>query len=193
MNSFRLSLLFFALIFPQTLFAQWEDGVAAIREEWNWLGVLDNGAPASARSINAHPLVGVVDRNRDGYVTLGELTGMLEPGRQHGQAAGGLQPLSALLEARFAKADGNGDGGIELQELMQIRRAYLTARGKDPQANPNRLRKQAKRVLGRMDTSGDGKISRAEFAAATAAFYMRQLDSDRNKKISPSEWQRTLQ
>ena len=182
-----------ALALPNPALAQWEDGVAAFKGGWSWLGILENGVPsgqsrsaADARpgplSINAHPLVGVVDRNRDGAVGRAELIGMLE-----GNAA-----LNSRSDARLRAVDTNQNGGIDLPELVQAGREYMAWRGKTPVA-PARLQRRATELLAAMDKNRDGKISRREFTTASADRFLEMLDKNRDGKIDGAEWQRTLQ
>jgi len=98
--------------------------------------------------------------------------------------------LSARVEARFVQADQNGDGGVDLAELTQLRRDYMAAHGK--QANANRAQKQARRIMGRIDSNGDRMISREELAASRGNRMMQRLDSDGDGQISQAEWAVTL-
>jgi Ca2+-binding EF-hand superfamily protein len=114
-----------------------------------------------------------------------------------GQAAAFVgNPLSTLAEheeARFLRADQNGDRAVDLQELVQLRRALMQAGGNETTGNDNRLRKQARRIIGRIDTNGDQMVTREELAAARGNRMMQRLDTNGDGQISPAEWAVTLQ
>jgi Ca2+-binding EF-hand superfamily protein len=59
------------------------------------------------------------------------------------------------LDDRFAAADANGDGEISADELKADMAVAAAANGRDPSAA----------VLTKLDTDGDGSISKSEFAA----------------------------
>ena len=101
--------------------------------------------------------------------------------------------LSARVEARFAGADQNQDNNVDLQEMMQLRRAFMEARGNANAGNDEKVRKQANRIIQRVDTNGDQMISREELAASRGNRVMQRLDTDGDGQISPAEWEVTLQ
>ena len=96
--------------------------------------------------------------------------------------------LSARREARFAGADADGNGSIDLQEMMQLRRAFMQARGNENAGNDEKVRKQARRIIQRIDTNGDQMISRQELAISRGNLEMQRLDTDGDGQISPAEW-----
>lgn len=99
-----------------------------------------------------------------------------------------LSVLSARREARFLHADKNEDGGIDLEEMIQLRRAFMESRDNANAGNETKLRKQARRIIQRIDADGDRMISREELAAAQGNRMMDRLDSDGDGQISPEEW-----
>jgi len=117
-----------------------------------------------------------------------------EIGRRPGPAliSNPLSILSERVEARFVHADQNQDDKVDLQEMMQLRREFMQARGNEDAGNDTKVRKQANRIIGRIDTDGDQMISREELAAARGNRVMQRLDTDGDGQISPAEWEVTL-
>lgn len=101
--------------------------------------------------------------------------------------------LAPVREERFAQTDTNTDGGVDVDELMELRRVLMAERGNDDKPNAEqRARRATTRIMGRIDTDNDGKISRTELALARTARVERmvnRIDSNSDGQISPEEWQ----
>ncbi len=181
-------------------------GIGATINETNTVNEFFNLDPRFAKGEFPHEMV---DLDGDGNVSRNELMGMLEGGRLRVEGAapiasavlaedgaGSNNPMSVLSarrEARFAQTDGNQNGGVDFEELMQLRRDFMAERGNENAGNEARVRKQARRIMGRLDSNGDQMISREELAEARGSRFMSRLDADGDGQISPAEWEVTLQ
>ncbi len=98
-----------------------------------------------------------------------------------------------LLDARFAKIDANGDGGLAPAELQTIEAQVIAARKAE-------LASAVQRAFAKIDTNKDGRLSIEEYGAAApkidatpaenAAELVRLLDTDKNGKVSGDEFKR---
>src|ERR1051325_1160901 len=127
----------------------------------------DTGAPHGGRPPGGPggpghrppPFVAALDVNKDGIIDATEL---------------------ANASASLAKLDKNGDGQITLDELRPER----PADGPQPAANgPKRPHPP---ILEALDTDGDGVISAAELANASAS--LAKLDKNGDGKLMPDEF-----
>ncbi len=141
----------------------------------------------------------MADLNGDGHVSRSELIGMLEGGKlrmadaapqpesvsaELGRGLFRSNPMSAVSArrtARFEQADADGDGRVGVTELMQMR----SGRG-IPQA-------RAQRLIARIDTDGDMRVSLQELSVARGQRFMKRLDVDGDGQISAEEWAVTLE
>jgi Ca2+-binding EF-hand superfamily protein len=125
--------------------------------------------------LNADQFIRRFDRNRDGYLTKNEL-----PPR---------------LAAQFDKWDTNADGKLDKKEvdalLQTLRRRFgvNTSKPNTQPANQADLDKAVARMLERMDTNKDGKISRAEAQGPLAKFF-DELDQNKDGYLDKTELRR---
>lgn len=157
-------------------------------------------------NVSRLELIGMLEggKMRDGEVLVlrddnSESTS-LEVGATEGDSFFGLSPRFALApvrEERFAQTDTNGDGGVNVDELMELRRVLMAERGNDERPNAEqRARRATTRIMGRIDTDNDGRITRTELALARSARVERmvdRVDSNNDGQISPEEWQTASQ
>ncbi|WP_173655786.1 EF-hand domain-containing protein [Sphingomonas turrisvirgatae] len=101
--------------------------------------------------------------------------------------------MLARADARFTALDTNKDGQLSAQERqagMERARAARAERrgGERPERGPGAGRRAggAERMLARIDTNGDGLISRAENRAAAEARFDR-MDADKDGRIERGE------
>ena len=97
----------------------------------------------------------------------------------------------AGAEARFAKLDANKDGVLTADEMHAGRgkfgHRFGGAPGLMPQDSPSPMGQgMGGRMLDRLDTDKDGKISKAEFAAQSAERFAR-MDTNGDGKIDAAE------
>lgn len=111
-----------------------------------------------AQAQTAPPILQRLDANNDSAVSRDELV--------------------AARAKLFARLDVNSDGGIDEDETEMLREAIMN-RATAMQA---RLGNQMRRL----DTSGDGKVSRDEFRARTLFFDLADRDGD--GKLSAAEF-----
>jgi Ca2+-binding EF-hand superfamily protein len=111
-----------------------------------------------AQAQTAPPILQRLDANNDSAVSRDELV--------------------AARAKLFARLDVNSDGGIDEDETEMLRDAIMN-RATAMQA---RLGNQMRRL----DTSGDGKVSRDEFRARTLFFDLADRDGD--GKLSAAEF-----
>lgn len=103
----------------------------------------------------------LLDRNRDGVVTLGE--------------------MRAMRARRMAAIDANRDGRISRREFMSARPPW--ARGR-----PRRqMARRRARIFSRIDADGDGFISPAERRASLKRWFAR-MDADRDGRLTRREF-----
>lgn len=114
-----------------------------------------------------------------------------------GQSPGSVPTTRAevikLLDARFAKIDSNGDGGLTSAELQTIEAQVIASQ-------KAQLAGAVQRAFAKLDTNKDGRLSIEEYGAAApkmdvkpadnAAELVRLLDTDKNGKISAEEFKR---
>jgi Ca2+-binding EF-hand superfamily protein len=86
----------------------------------------------------------------------------------------------ANAPAALAKLDKNGDGQITLDELRPARPADA------PQPAANAPKHPHPPILEALDTDGDGVISAAELANASAS--LAKLDKNGDGKLTPDEF-----
>ena len=127
----------------------------------------DTGAPHGGRPPGGPggpghrppPFVAALDVNKDGVIDATEL---------------------ANASASLAKFDKNGDGQITLDELRPPRPADA------PQPEANAPKHPHPPILEALDTDGDGVISAAELANASAS--LAKLDKNGDGKLTPDEF-----
>jgi Ca2+-binding EF-hand superfamily protein len=98
------------------------------------------------------------------------------------------EEAAAGRNAMFNKLDANGDGSIDQAEIEKARAEWRQRMNKPVKADAeaDAQGKKHRGFMQRMDTDGDGKISRAEFAAAGEKMFAR-LDKNGDGKISKDE------
>lgn len=125
-----------------------------------------------------------MDADGDGKVTLDEMKQAAEKRMAEHGREGGLSERHAERMAKFfEKADANNDGVLTLEEMQAVRKMH------DDKAGPKRDgKKDGKRGdhFSRLDTDGDGKISKAEFLAGADRMFER-LDRNNDGKIERGE------
>jgi hypothetical protein len=99
--------------------------------------------------------------------------------------------MLARADARFDALDTNKDGQLSAEERkagMERARAAMAERrgGGERPDKAGRGGQMAERMLARVDTNGDGLISRAEHRAAAEARFAR-MDANNNGVIDPEE------
>ena len=127
----------------------------------------DTGAPHGGRLPGGRggpghrppPFVAALDVNKDGVIDATEL---------------------ANASAALAKLDKNGDGQITLDEFRPPRPADA------PQPAANGPKHPHPPILEALDTDGDGVISAAELANASAS--LAKLDKNGDGKLTPDEF-----
>jgi Ca2+-binding EF-hand superfamily protein len=126
-------------------------------------------------SLNAEQFIRRFDKNRDGYLSKNELP----PG----------------LATNFDKFDTNEDGKLDQKEVDQmlqiLRRRFNVNSGKPANgtAKPADLDKMVARMLERMDTNKDGKISRDEAQGPLAKFF-DEFDQNKDGFLDKTELRR---
>lgn len=138
-----------------------------------------------------------LDKNGDGKLTPDELT--FGRGRQGGNAtaaAGGKG--GGFAAQRFGKLDANHDGVVTLDEYVAAAKTLYSqldtahdgkVTAAEIEAAPKtqeRALHVANRLVARMDTDGDGSVSKDEFLAAAKARFAR-LDKNGDGYIDASE------
>jgi len=122
-----------------------------------------------------------------------------ELARSHGSRSDGGKPRGGQLgQRRFDKLDTNHDGVVTLDEYVAAAAAryrefdptgsgQVTAReiAASPTAHA-RAERMAERIVARLDTNGDGKVSADEFLAAAKRRFAR-LDADNDGFIEAGE------
>jgi Ca2+-binding EF-hand superfamily protein len=103
----------------------------------------------------------LLDRNRDGVVTLGE--------------------MRAMRTRRMAAIDINRDGRISRREFMSARPPWAKGR-----KQPGMERRRA-RIFARIDTDRDGVISPTEREASLMRWFAR-MDADRDGRLTRREF-----
>ncbi len=103
----------------------------------------------------------LLDRNRDGVVTLGE--------------------MRAMRTRRMAAIDANRDGRISRREFMSARPPWVRGR-----TGPRMVRRRA-RIFARIDANRDGVISSAEREASLIRWFAR-MDADRDGRLTRREF-----
>ena len=111
-----------------------------------------------------------------------------QPGGMRGDANGDgnltRDEVNAQLDARFARADANGDGAIDADERAaareQIRARWSERRGRHGRGGRHGNRMQ------RMDTNGDGVITREEVTERALARFDR-FDTNGDGQITEAE------
>jgi Ca2+-binding EF-hand superfamily protein len=98
-----------------------------------------------------------------------------------------------VLDARFAKIDANGDGGLTAAELQTLEAQVIASQKAE-------IASAVQRAFAKLDTNKDGRLSIEEYSAAApkidanasdnAAELVRMLDTDKNGKISSTEFKR---
>jgi Ca2+-binding EF-hand superfamily protein len=125
-----------------------------------------------------------MDANGDGKVTLDEMKQAAEARMAEKGRDGGLSDRQAeRIEAHFKRADANGDGAVTLEEMQAARKMHG---GKDDAAHGGKSEDRHGDRFARLDTDGDGKISRAEFLAGADRMFER-LDRNGDGKIERGE------
>lgn len=142
---------------------------------------------ATAKGPDHAKIFGEIDADGNGEITQAELTA-------HG-------------EARFAKADTNGDGLLDKAEMMAARAERGGERSKRmlekydadgsgaldadelAKAAEERSGRRGNRMLKRLDANDDGKLSREEMTARRdPAKLFERLDADGNGTLSAEEF-----
>ncbi|XBQ16261.1 MAG: EF-hand domain-containing protein [Oceanicaulis sp.] len=113
---------------------------------------------APRRGARALMMLGAADANGDNQVTLAE--------------------LGALRAAEFDYRDRNGDGFLTEADASPTRQAMADMREGGE--------RRGRRGMGRVDTDGDGRISRSEFVEAPHPLFDR-LDADANGVVTAAE------
>jgi Ca2+-binding EF-hand superfamily protein len=88
--------------------------------------------------------------------------------------------MQARAAARFAEADGNGDGAIDRDEMLAMTSA--------------RAEKRVDRMLRRIDTDGDGKVTEAEMRQMRdkrMGKMFKRMDKDGDGGLSKEEFAQT--
>lgn len=101
----------------------------------------------------------VIDADKDGKITPAE--------------------LAAHREARIAAADANGDGKLDAEELTAFHTAQMA----------ERMAARTNRMMQWMDANGDGGLSADEMPGGLAADRLARLDTDGDGAISKEEAQ----
>jgi Ca2+-binding EF-hand superfamily protein len=133
------------------------------------LGGFVASADARGHGMGKMPGFETLDLNKDGKIDLEE--------------------ARAALPNRLTGADANGDGTITLDEL----KAHMTAE------NQRKMQDRAARMMERLDTDKDGKLSPEELAAMSERGQERfarmfdRLDRDSDGAISKAEYDRMVE
>ncbi len=133
------------------------------------LAGLGLGTVAIAGQHGPKPSFEMLDTNGDGSVTMEEL-----------QAKGA---------AKFAETDLNGDGFLDAGEMLQAAKEHAGKRGEHggrPMPGAEKVDEMAGKILGRMDSNGDGKISKAE-AKGPFARAFDKIDTDGDGMLDSAE------
>jgi len=109
---------------------------------------------------HARPDFAVLDSDGDGRITQSE--------------------AQALGDARFQRADADGDGVLSRAELVSQIKSRDEAR----------IGRKADRMIERLDADGDGSLSREEMGNGRAARIFERADQDRDGTISQEEFAR---
>ncbi len=129
------------------------------------------GAEAEARQGGSSWLLQRYDADGDGMIT--------------------LQEFQSRGAETFARLDADGDGRLSAEELAAARRGWGRHDKTGSEAHPRRDAEQRRarphdRGFARMDTDGDGFVSRAEFDDARMSRFNR-LDANGNGVIDADE------
>ncbi|GBF97386.1 calcium-dependent kinase [Raphidocelis subcapitata] len=137
----------------QDLFAEYDsDASGSISFEELTTGLRVQGYEINESEVRQ--LMGRIDTDNTGQVEGDEFVAALVDWGQLMQT----QEWNEYVDAAFSRLDVDGDGFIELEELLtQMPQGFL-------EGNTEERMAEAKRMLREADANGDGKISRAEFS-----------------------------
>lgn len=91
-----------------------------------------------------------------------------------GDGAVSLSEFTESRARRFATLDKNGDGHLSMEDLGRLA------------ARRESARERIQHALGQADTNSDGRVSAAEYNAATPALFAR-LDANRDGRLTAGE------
>lgn len=99
------------------------------------------------------------------------------------------EEIEARRKARFAKADTNGDGGLDRAELIASITASIDERRarRDEKRTERRAERMAERMLRRADSNDDGRISADERPVRDSSRLFRRADLNEDGKITRDE------
>ncbi len=129
-------------------------------------------APAMADQGYGHKGHGM--RDRDGH--RGAIEERFKSADADSDGAVTFEEFAAAMDGRLGKADSDGDGMITVEEAV----AAIQKRQEE------RTRRMAERIINRLDSSNDGKLSVEELDASRQRLFAR-LDRDNDGKIARDE------
>lgn len=122
------------------------------------------------------------DADGDGKLTLDEMKAAAAARMaEHGKDGDMSGRHADRMEKFFAAADKDGDGALTQDEMQGARENMKTRMGNHEGKHGDRGGR-----FGRIDTDGDGQVTKAEFAVGSEKMFER-LDANGDGKIEPGE------